>query len=94
MKELLKLALKAFAEGGDNFGETPTKKVVEFSFSKQLQQYFIVLEIMDEGYSVNTDVGIVETKKKLKFFSGGHVFTVNKTKELAKELKEAITTNY
>lgn len=94
MEQLKKLAFKAFEEGDDNFGEKPTGEIIEFSFSKQLKQYFIVLEIDDEGSTINTDVGIKETKKKLAFYSGGFVFKVDKTEELLKELKEANISEY
>jgi len=88
------LAIKAFNEGTNTYGETPTGEVLEFTYSKILKQYFISLEIMDDGCAVSTDVGIKETKNKYSFISGNVVFKVDKTKELKSELKKAKKVTY
>jgi len=86
MNTLLEIAIKAFQQGSDNFGEKPTGEAHELYYSKMLKSWHLSL-ILDQG---TAGVGFYQEGDRLRVISGHEVFKAEITTEIQKELDNAI----
>ena len=88
LKNILDIAIKAFNEGSDCFGETPTRTVMSWTFSKLLESH--QLSIVLANGKGTAGIGFYKSGDKLRVISGHEVFMVDITPEIQEELDEAI----
>jgi hypothetical protein len=90
--KLIDICIKAFKNGDDCFGETPTGNIREITYVKILKQYMVTIELELNGEKSHTDIGIVELvgPENYRVHSGSYSFYTKRTPELQKELSKAI----
>lgn len=92
METLNNLAIKAFNNGGDYFGEKVTGVKDVLHYVNFDGRWVINLNLVQEdGHPCTSGIGLYpdEESKELTFFSGYSVFTVPLTDEYRKELEYA-----
>lgn len=91
MEKIKEIAFRAFKEGSDNFGETPTGEIRSFEYCKLEKQYHVSIVL----YQGTAGIGLIPNKKGGYDICSGHiVFSVESTPELEEELKTAIITDF
>ena len=109
MKRLSEIAIKAFNEGSDNFGEVPTgvvnnllKEVYNENAiylgspsAKTHDSYSVCVMLKDsQGRDCTSGVGFYVKNDKIEVCSGHIVFTVDMTPEIQAELNQAEVINF
>ena len=104
MENLSKIAIKAFEQGSDNYGETATGEVgmlmhrpfnpsttyFEFPKVKTHKYYFCtVFLVQSDGHPCTSGNGFYVKDKVMEVVSGHAVFTLPVTDEIQEELDEA-----
>jgi len=102
MENLSKIAIDAFTQGSDNFGETVTGEVK--SLRKTVyregtifldtnyvgwEHYSCTVMLLDNGYSCTSGVGFYVKDNVMDVCSGHIVFNIPVTNEIQKELNQA-----
>jgi hypothetical protein len=99
MKNLSKIAIKAFTEGSDNYGETPTGEVTSLTHeipnpkaihlgtpNPKSHKFYSCTVVLDEGTS---GIGFYVKDDVMEVCSGHIVFTIPVTTEIQEELNSA-----
>lgn len=105
MKHLSKIAIKAFEQGSDNYGETPTGEVgtlmhtpfkpstkrFEFPVMGNTHKYYscTVFLVQSDGHPCTSGIGFYVKDKVMEVVSGHIVFTLPVTDEIQEELDKA-----
>lgn len=99
MKNLSEIAIKAFNQGSDNFGETPTGEVTSLTHeipnpkaihfggpNPKTHKYYSCTVVLDQGTS---GVGFYVKDNMMDVCSGHIVFSIPVTNEIQEELDTA-----
>ena len=102
MKILSEIAIKAFNQGSDNFGETVTGEVKSLCKREYREgtifidadyadwdNYYCTVMLLDNGHSCGSGIGFYVKDNVMDVCSGHIVFSIPVTDEIKKELEQA-----